>query len=109
MSKEQKKIDELLETSNKMMVALQTQKTTSRKQATNTNKDLQVFEHCKQLMALKDDAVNTLIRMKTKGHSGTTNCGKKEKKLRQKRTRKLNDRGWGLGQSPTNNTELAQQ
>ena len=44
---QQKKIDELLKTSNKMMAALQFQTSESRKQATttNTNKGLQVCKH----------------------------------------------------------------
>ena len=52
---QQKKIDKLLETSSKIVAALQSQTGTSRKQAPNTNKRLQVCKHCKKLMAHKDN------------------------------------------------------
>ena len=81
---QQKKINELLKTSNKMIASLQLQTSAPKKQATTsiTDKGMHECKHCKKLTTHQDD---NCYHLKKKGCSGKTKSWKNEQKPKPKK------------------------
>ena len=82
---QQKKIDELLKSSNRMMAALQTQPSIS------PAKICDCARIAKNLQPTRSMAFTTSTRKKTRGHSGTEKSWKNKQKLKQTFRAKSNE------------------
>ena len=87
----QKKIDELLETSNKMIATLQLQTSAQKNQATppNTDKIMHVCKYCKKRTSHQDDDCY-LEKNKDKRPQWYDKILDKQAKTKAKKVRKLN-------------------